>query len=532
LIFIRHITIIVFESEGEFMEYSNDDIKILKYFFSNIDQPIFVAKNIDPKIWALMQAKYSRSTESLRDSFLKVIKEDDGTYNAYLDMVEKATSDVENNYAIDKAKSFLDKWVVGWGHSSVAEGAIIGICLEGVSILATKVIEDSRLCSFIEKSTRYVSFTRDSFYLDPDLMSSEFANEIKELIDLLFSTYEKLHDPVLDYVKSVVPQGKMGDLGYNTKCAARRFDAIRYLLPTCTKTFMGWTVNARQLAHSISKLESHSLKEMKEIGQNVKSEASQILSPLLNVAGEKDYFVETEKNMDGLAKMVDINDTHIKPVNLLYCTDDAENKLIASILYRYKNVSYVSVIDKVKSMSELEKKAVFDEYMSLAGKIAPLRELEHVDFTFEILMDYGAFRDLQRHRMTTQTNPIFTTDLGYDVPPDIINSGVEKEYRFAMDSAKKLFDKIRDKYPVQAQYIIPLGYRKRYMVKMNLRELHYFIKLRSTPAGHIAYRYITYNIYKSVKENYPLLAKYLIVNCDDSDFEEYETKLLESMNYN
>ena len=145
------------------MDYSEDDKTVLNFFFTNLDKPIFAVKNFHPEVWALMQARYSRSREGLREGFLALLKEDSENFRKLKEEIEKTQGGIESEHATKKAIQFMERWVLGFGHSSVAEGAVVGLCLEGVSILATKVIEDNRLCSFIEKSTRYVSFDSNSF---------------------------------------------------------------------------------------------------------------------------------------------------------------------------------------------------------------------------------------------------------------------------------------------------------------------------------------------------------------------------------
>ncbi len=517
------------------MEYSEDDKKVLNFFFTNLDKPIFATKNFHPEVWALMQARYSRSREGLRESFLKLLKEDPENFKKLKEEIEKTEGGIEAKHATEKAIQFMERWVLGFGHSSVAEGAVVGLCLEGISILATKVIEDNRLCSFIEKSTRYVSFDSNSFYLDKDLENSEFRDEVRELLDFLFKTYMDLHEPVLEYVKKVAPCDENTSIpAWERSCAARRFDAIRYLLPTCTKTSLGWTVNARQLAHGISKLISHELKEMKDIGIMVRDEATKVLPSLLRHAYKKYYFVKTEKDMQKLSKEIDIDDKNTDKVMLVRGPKDADDVIVASILYRYKSEPFIKIMEKVKMMTPEEKERVFDAYLkNMEEHDNPMRELENAQFSFDIVIDYGAFRDLQRHRMCTQTNQLLTTNLGYDVPEDIENAGVADRYIEAMEKAKKLYEKIKERFPLQAQYILPLGFKKRFLLTMNLREVYYLIKIRTVPAAHESYRRIAYQIYKIMKENYPLLSKYMVCNYSDEELgrlkAEEKTEKLDSV---
>ncbi len=493
---------------------SERDEVVLNYFFTNLDKRIFAAKNFHPEVWALMQARYSRSTEGLRESFLKLLKDNIDNYELLYNEIRGSKGMEATKHATEKAIKFMEKWVLGYGHSSIAEGGVVGLSLEGVSILATKFIEDNRLSSFCEKSTRYVSFDRDSFYIDEDLRNSEFYSEIKELIDLLFNTYKELHEPVLDYVKSVCLCGEANESAWERSCAARRFDAIRYLLPTCTKTSLGWTVNARELAHGISKMLSSPLKEINVIGEQVKEEASKVLPSLLKYAERNNYFVKTERDMVELIKGVDIGSDFQSPVdsvNLVKGNVDADDIVVSSILYKYVNKSFGEIAQKVKSMSFEEKEEVVDSYFGGMGKFDyPMRELEHVDFTFDIVIDYGAFRDLQRHRICTQTNQILNTDLGYDVPQDIVNAGCGEKYKIAMDKAKEVYEKVAKRFPLQAQYVLPLGFKKRYLMSMNLREIYHLVKIRSSPLGHESYRRIAIRIYELMKKNYPLLSKYLV----------------------
>jgi len=337
------------------------------------------------------------------------------------------------------------------------------------------------------------------------------------MLDYLFATYERLHDPVLDYVRGTVPI-KEGDseAAWKRATASRRFDAIRYLLPACTKTSLGWTVNARELSYGISKLLSHPLKEMRDLGERLKVEGTKVLPSLLKFADKRDYIVDTNRNMQSFD--FDENSFEGAKVCLVNATKNPEDVLVSSILYRYGNFPLVDAEARASDMNEFEKGAILDSYL---GKMedfdVPLRELEHVNFTFDVVMDYGAFRDLQRHRVCTQTNQLFTSDLGYDVPADIVAAGVETEYRLAMEKAQGVYEKVREKYPLEAQYLLPLGFRKRFLISMNLRELFHFIKLRTIPMAHDSYRRIAYSMYEIVKDRFPVLAKHIVCNYSDEE---------------
>ncbi len=353
--------------------------------------------------------------------------------------------------------------------------------------------------------------------MDEVLRNSEFADEINDMLDSLFDVYSKLHVPVLDYVKGVVPLvDGANESAWKRSCGARRFDAIRYLLPACTKTSLGWTINARQLSHAISKLLSYPLKEMNDIGERLRLEGGKVLPSLLRYTDKSDYFCDTQTNMQSFD--FGNNSFDGENVRLVNSSKNPEDMIVSSILYRYGNCSFKDAFDRVVVMSDLEKEKILDSYLGGMGEFDhPLRELEHEDFSFDVVMDYGAFRDLQRHRICTQTNPLFTADLGYDVPEDVIAAGVEAEYRLAMDKAGEVYEKVREKYPIEAQYLLPLGFRKRFLISMNLREICHFVKLRTTPMAHDSYRRIARQIYEIMRSEFPLLAKYIICNYSEEE---------------
>jgi thymidylate synthase ThyX len=195
---------------------------------------------------------------------------------------------------------------------------------------------------------------------------------------------------------------------------------------------------------------------------------------------------------------------------------DAENKLIAALLYRSSNLSYAEIKKTADKMPYAIKESIIDQALRRRSPFdRPLRELEHIYYTFDILMDYGAFRDIQRHRIATQTNQAVTVAHGYSIPEDIVAAGCEADFRNAADATAEAFVKISTKFPEEAQYIVPLAFRKRTLFTWNLRELHHFIPLRSGKKGHISYRRIAQECWKELEKIHPLLAKYIRVDMSD-----------------
>lgn len=493
------------------MGFSKEEIGILKNHVSSVDSDIYVIKNLPPEVVAVLFAYVSRSPASFRENLLKLIKSKD------LDMggLIRSYSGQEYGEAKEKARAFHEKWVVGYGHSSVAEHAVASIAMENVSILATKAIEDSRLASYTEKSTRYQVFDRDRFYRPASLMRSDLAGTYRKTCEGLFDLYLELMPKLTEYMKRKHPKPKdMEGRLYESVTKARACDIARYVLPASTLTNLGVTINSRTLENMISKLLSNPLKEMRDIGERAKEEVLKVIPTLVKYADANPYIQETGISMGSLAEAMGTKrGGKSKAVTLVDYDRDAENKLISSILYRYSHDPYERIYRRVSSMKEGERMGIFDDFLGKMGEHDfPMRELEHVYYTFDILVDYGAFRDIQRHRICTQTNQELTTRNGYDVPNEIGEIGYGDKFRKAMESASEAFEKIHGKFPKEAQYVVPLAFRKRTLFTWNLRELHHFIRLRSGREGHVSYRRIAWEVYREIKRVHPALAKYIKVD--------------------
>jgi len=508
------------EPNGKLNGFSKEDASLLKNHVSSMDRNVYVIYNLPPEVVAVLFAYVSRSPASFRENLLKLIKSKDIDIGELVRVYSEKGIDYAE--AKEKARKFHERWVVGYGHSSVAEHAIASIAVEDVSMLATKAVEDSRLASYTEKSTRYQVFDRDKYYRPANVMTSEFAELYENTCSSLFGLYLEIMPRMLRHVEKLYPRpADMDEKLYEAVTKARACDVCRYVLPIATLTNLAITINARSLERMITKLLSHPVPEMNQIGAAMKDEVVKLIPTLVKHADKNNYIHETDKAMEFTCKnpVKERRETG-NAAKLVGYDKDAENKVIASIIYKYSHGPYEELAKKVRQMDEHEKERIFDEFMKRLGRFdQPMRELEHVYYTFDILVDYGAFRDIQRHRICTQTNQMVTPANGYEMPQEIIDTGYEHKFRKAMDLAGDAFEKISQRFPKEAQYVVPLAYRKRTLFTWNLRELYHFVKLRSSKEGHIAYRKIAWDIYKEVKRVHPLLAKYMQV-----DFSEGPTR--------
>ena len=497
---------------------STDDRTLLAPYVTNLDDGVFALRNLPEEVIAVLFAYYSRSRDDLRTNLLKLLREGD------LELAGGAAGDLAEDHlsaARAKARQFHEKWVVGYGHGSVAEHACVHLALEGVSIVASKLIEDCRLASYTEKSTRYVAFDPSRVYTplkiaaDPD-MSGIYSGTISDLL----GAYTGWTEDVVGQVKMrVTKTEKQTDRGYDTACRATTFDILRYLLPAAVRTNIGLTVNARSLQTLITKLLSQPLAEGRDLGQRIKAEAQHIVPTLLKYADHSPYRDETRAamedivreipelaGMDGIAAQSGVRLTSREP--------DIEDSLVAALLYGQTTRAFEDILTAVRKMEPARKEQIVDEYLRRRGRHDGAgRELERIFCTVEMVMDYGAYRDVQRHRMATQTLQPLTPSLGYETPPDLAAFGYGDRYRDLTERAVAAYDSIAAAgFEREAAYVLPLATRVRVLFTWNLREVFHFVELRSARQGHPSYRRIAQQTYGAVAEAYPLLARYMRPN--------------------
>lgn len=505
-------------------QFTPEEIQALKPYVSNTDRPAFVVQNLPEEVVAVLFAYYSRSKESLRRNLLKLLVDKD------LDMTTRVVvaedDDEKLASAKEKAKQFHEKWVVGYGHQSVAEHAIAHIAIEDVSIIASKIIEDNRLASYTEKSTRYVVFDPEKYYKAPELDGTEFAKLYHAVISAMMSKYAELTPLAIEEIKRRIPQREgQTNLAYNAACRAQSCDVLRYILPAATFTNIGLTVNGRALEHLITKMLSHPLREARDFGAAIKQESTSVIPTLLKYANYNAFIDETNRQMSHIANELMSSQTAFdgtskseakqNRVTLVHYDQDADDKLVAAILYEYTHANALDVEARVAMMTEEQKERVIDEYLKRRGQWdEPLRALEHIYYTFDILVDYGAFRDIQRHRMASQTNQLLTNAHGYETPSEISDYGYGKIFTELVERGGEAYEKIAAMFPYEAQYVLPLAYRKRALFTWNLRSLHHFISLRSAKQGHVSYRDIAQKIYHEIAGVHPLLARYIRVDLE------------------
>jgi len=498
-------------------EFTLEERAALAPYVTNLDSPVFALRNLPEEVVAVLFAYYSRSRESLRRNLLRLLADGDLDLAATGDVTQEVQSGDHLQAARDKAKTFHEKWVVGYGHASVAEHGCVHLALEGVSIIASKLIEDTRLASYTEKSTRYVAFDSGHLYTPPAIAANpELSHTYSETVAAMLDAYSEWTEDFVVQIKGITPRTeKQTERGYDNACRATAFDQLRYLLPSAVHTNIGLTINARALETLISKLLSQPLPEGRELGERIKEEAAHIVPTLLKYADYSSYRSETSTAIGSLAGAFLTGAPEVEPasVRVTWSDADGDDHLLAGILYEKSSVSLDSLLTQVRSWSPDVREQVVDEYLSRRGKHdAPGRALERVFCTAEIVMDYGAYRDVQRHRMATQALQPLTPNLGYETPPFVEQFGYKERYDALMGRSAAAFCEIARVDPDAAAYVLPLATRVRALFTWNLRSITHFIELRSARQGHPSYRRTAQQLYTEIERVYPLVARYLRPN--------------------
>ncbi len=414
----------------------------------------------------------------------------------------------------DKSAQFHEKWVVGYGHASVAEHAVLHIAFENVSRLAIEAIEGNRLASYTEKSTRYQKWGLDDFWIPSELDRHPLRAEYIETIRFLFQTYADSLEPVRTLVCRQFPRRENeSDEAWDRRIRSRYVDVCRFILPAASLANVGMTANARVIENMIRKMLSHELAEVREIGAKVKEVAKAETPTLVKYADAVPYLVETCKEIGELGSgkwSVESGKGGGEWCALMDYDKNGENKILAAALYRFGEMSYANALAHIESLNEESKASLAESLLGRLGRYdTPLRELEYSTYTFDLVMDQGAYAEFKRHRMMTQTPQRLTTRLGYATPRLIVEAGFGSRYEAAMDAATRMFERLYAFHPAVAQYVVPNGFNRRVLAQFNLREAYAFCQLRSAANAHFSIRRVAQRMYEEMAKVHPLLTKYM-----------------------
>jgi thymidylate synthase ThyX len=509
--------------------YTDEEKKVLARYFSSIDSSVFSLLNLPEVIKGTLFSRYSRTAKDVRRLFL-----DEFYANEDLSGMFAADQTGPKGVNVEKAEDFYERVLVGYGDDSVAELGGAHVAIEELSMLATKSIEEHRIgLSPLEKSTRYVYYDNKvngeySYYKDPTIMNSEFSDLYIKTNEMLFDTYSKIVRDVQPVLKKIFP-GDEGEAAYKSSIRAKACDIARSLLPLSAKTNMGVFGDGRAYEYLVMTLLNDPLSEVREIAGNLDTALKAIIPAFVKRAraerGEKyrEYLTKTIEPLTRLRANFDAHLPHISEpqVRLVDYDTDAEEKIIAAILYQYTDLEYVDAYGEATHLSREEKTTLLKQLGDFRENRhhKPLRSVEEPIFAFEIIADWGVYKDLMRHRILTRHKKLFTSEMGYYIPYEVEMTGFTEVFKKAMDSASDAYLKIKEKFPYEAQYLVTHGSYTSFYERMNLKALTHLVELRSVPQGHPSYRKIVQMMAHLVTEKFPLFGEHIYKFVDYNDYE-------------
>jgi thymidylate synthase ThyX len=511
-------------------QWSDRDRHFLEAFASNPDGIVSVLRNLPPEITGALCSRASRASASLFEVLLKeyiypIVNGDDPHLAAELEDTVRFLKDHGFKHILNnqRAQAFYSKWLSQYGDDSIAQVTGTHVIVWGISQVAMKFIEDQRVgLEPIEKSTRYVNFGskvggRYLYYIPkPDLERHGLLAEYTSTMDHLFDTYVALLGPLQEWLRKNFDEK-------DSILEKKAFDTLRGLLPMATLGQVAFRGNAQSFEYLINRTARHGLGELRWFSREIKQELDkEIPSLLLRVADEKSAGYQTYLNQrhNAVREFLGENRVECGPaaeVRLVEFDPESETKILAGIIFQQSHGGWDDALQRANVLSASEKRDLFERYLLKRSarwqKVG--RAFENAYVRFEVVMDVGSYRDLHRHRMMTQERQSFSTFHGYSTPAELKQAGLASQFEEALDHADRLFRKMEPIDRDLAQYVVPLAYRMRFYQWQNFRQLFWEAELRTVSQGHPDYRFIEQEKYRLVKEKFPLLASFMLVDMNE-----------------
>jgi thymidylate synthase ThyX len=489
-------------------ECSPTEADVLRRYFTNLDAPVYALVNLPEVVKGALFARYSRSHKSLRRLFLDEFV---GELDTDGDISVDATA------GLRRAEALYDKVFFEYGDDSVAQLGGVHLACEQASNVLTKILEWGRLMSYLEQSTRYIAYDarlggRYRYHRDPGVLASPLGTRYVADLDRLFDTYAELVPVLAEWFRERHPKSPSdSDFVYRRAIQAKAFDALRGVLPAAALSNVGIYGTGQGYEQLLLRMRAHPLPEARGYAGAMLTELRKVIPSFLTRVDRPDrggewteYLASTREATQAVA---DRFFAHEQPeprpsVTLVDFDPDAEDKVLAAMVYPYVELPDDQILARVKGLSSDERQALVDAYVGdrRNRRHKPGRALERVSYRFDVLSDYGAFRDLQRHRMLTiQWQPL-TPHHGYLMPAEVAAAGGGDRFEDAMARSASLFDALSSEFPVQAPYAVAFAYRVRYSIEMNAREALHMLELRTAPAGHPEYRRVCQEMHRLIAE--------------------------------
>jgi thymidylate synthase ThyX len=489
--------------------FTSSEREILTRYFTNLDGPVFALVNLPEVVKGALFARYSRSSKSLRRLFL----------DEFLDELDvSGDTDLDATVGLRRAEQLYERIFGDYGDDSVAQLGGVHLACEQASNILTKILERSRLMAYLEQSTRYIPY--DSrlptghyrYFRDPAVLESPLGARYVGAMDRMFDTYGELLPALQAHLAARHPRrGDGSDVAWRQSVRAAALDAARGILPAGALSNVGIYGSGQSYELLVMRLRSSPLPEARRYGELVLDELLKVVPSFLSRVDRPErggawteYLRRCQEDAAGaVAELWPPEVPEPGPGVRLVGHDPAgEEKVLAAMCYRFSNLPADELARRVAAMSACERERLARAYVGERSnrRHKPGRAFEATGYRFEIVSDYGAFRDLQRHRMLTIEWQPLSTDLGYSVPEVVGEAALEDAYVGSLERSKALHDALAPYFPEQAAYAVALGFNVRYVMEMSAREAMHLIELRSGPEGHPSYRRIAQEMHRLIAE--------------------------------
>ncbi|MGQ0671042.1 MAG: FAD-dependent thymidylate synthase [Actinomycetota bacterium] len=515
-------------------ELTSEERELLAPYFTNLDGPVFALVNLPEVVKGALFARYSRSPKSLRRLFLDEFSEQVGEDGRGVAQV-----------GVERAEKLYDRVFLEYGDDSVAQLGGVHLACEQASQLLCKALEWGRLAAYLEQSTRYMPYNdrpggRWRVTTPAEIEGSGLAGRFAGFVDLAFETYGRLFEPMQEFYRGLFPKDASdSDFVYRSTIQAKTCDTLRGLLPAATRSNTGIFATGQAYEQLLLRLRAHPLEEMRAYADLMLTELRKVIPAFLkrvdvpDRGGEwSEYLADVRERTAEIAAKF-LHGMEPGPRDEVTLTDhepDGEEKVVAAALYAASGLPDDELLSLARSMSPGEREVVLSAYVGERRnrRHKPGRAFERTSYRFDVLCDYGAFRDLQRHRLLTIEWQRLTTDHGFELPPEIEAAGMLDDWNRVMEASAGLHDGLREEGLADAaQYAVAMAYRIRFVMQMNAREAMHLIELRSSPQGHPVYRRVAQRMHELIDRqagHHAIAASMSHVDLSSVDLERLEAE--------
>jgi thymidylate synthase ThyX len=502
--------------------FTDEERALLAPHFTNLDRPVFTLVNLPETVKGAMFARYSRYPGTLRRLFLDEFAGDVKAAGA--GQATRALDGAEGRRAADLYRRIF----LGYGDDSVAQLGGAHIACEWVSNILTKLLQRGRLAAYLEQSTRYIAYDkpmpdgdgrdqpgRYRYWRDPSL-----GPEYERAMDHLFAGYARGLPRIIEWAAERFPRGpEEPEAAHLRSIKAKALDLLRGLLPAASLSHMGIFATGQAYEQLLLRLFASPLPEAREFAGMILAELKAVMPSFVARVDRPDrggewirYLEEREAAAQRWAARLGLDraaEERAAPTVRLVAAEGSEDGLLAALVYESAACSEEQALEAVRALPPDERAEMLAQ---LIGERAnrrhrPGRGLEALRYRFEVVSDYGAFRDLQRHRMLTIQWQLLSPHLGADVPEELAEAGVADSYREGLERSRREYERLTDLgRPEIAPYALCLGYRIRYLIDMNAREAMHVIELRSGREGHPTYRAVAHELHAQIARVHPAVA--------------------------